>query len=154
LAGHKYKQGIYIPKNPQKYRGDVSNIIFRSSWEKKVQIWLDQNENVIEWSSEEHVVPYISPVDNKHHRYFLDFYAKVKKMDGTIAEYLIEVKPYAQTQAPVPKSRVTKNYINEVCTWGVNSAKWKAAQEFCKKRGWEFKILTENELFGKKPKNK
>lgn len=145
----KYKQGFYYPKNPKKYKGDPSNVVFRSSWEKKLFIWLDTNEYVVEWGSEEIVVPYISPVDSKPHRYFVDVYAEIRSSSGKTTTYLIEVKPYAQTMQPQIKKNVTKRYINEVCTWGVNEAKWKAAREYCRQRGWEFKILTEKELFGK-----
>lgn len=143
----KYKQGIYKPKNPEKYSGDQFNIVYRSSWELRVQKWLDNNENVLEWSSEEHAIPYVSPIDNKIHRYFVDFYAKIKKADGSISTYLIEVKPYAQTVEPEVQKRVSKKYINEVYTWGINSAKWKSAREYCRKNGWEFVILTEKDMF-------
>lgn len=145
----KYHQGIYILKNPQKYKGDPHNVVFRSSWEKKLFIWLDENSNVLEWAAEEIIIPYISPVDSRWHRYFVDVMAKVRKANGDEVTYLIEVKPYAQTIAPEVKKRITKNYINEVCTWGVNSEKWKAAREYCRQKGWEFKILTEKELFKK-----
>lgn len=147
MANTNYKQGIYSLKNPNKYKGDPYNVVYRSSWELKVQKWLDTNPNVIEWSSEEVVIPYISPIDSKFHRYFVDFYAKVKNNQGQLTEYLIEVKPYAQTIEPQVKKRVTKGYINEVYNWGINSAKWKAAKEFCRKRGWEFKIMTEKDIF-------
>jgi hypothetical protein len=59
---------------------------------------------------------------------------------------IIEVKPKKQTQPPKVQKRVTKQYINEVVTWGVNESKWKAATEFCLDRGWHFKILTEDDL--------
>jgi hypothetical protein len=137
----------WFPKNPKKYKGDVHNIWVRSSWEQKVLEWFDINPNVLEYSSEEIVIPYISPIDNRPHRYFVDVYAKMKKINGKIEEYLIEIKPYHQTQQPKYKNRITKTYINEVCTWGVNSAKFEAAKKFCRQRGWIFKILTEQELF-------
>ena len=142
-----YKQGIYKLKNPEKYYGDPHNVIYRSSWELRVFKWLDKNENVLSWGSEELVINYISPVDNRQHRYFPDILAKVKKLDGSIETYVIEVKPYAQTIEPKIKKRVTKTYINEVCTWGVNSAKWAAAKEYCRHRGWTFKLLTEKDIF-------
>lgn len=142
-----YKQGIYKLKNPQKYHGDPHNVIYRSSWELRVFKWLDSNENILSWGSEELTIPYISPVDNKQHRYFPDIIAKVKKFNGTIETYVIEIKPYDQTIEPKIKKRITKNYINEVCTWGVNSAKWSAAKEYCRRRGWVFRLLTEKDIF-------
>lgn len=139
-------KGKYTPKNPQKYRGDPSNIVYRSTWECRVMSWLDSNDNIIEWGSEEFSIPYISPVDGRAHKYYPDFYVKVKQKDETVKVMVLEVKPHKQTLEPQKKSRVTKQYINEVVTYGVNQAKWKAATEFCADRKWEFKILTEYDL--------
>ena len=111
---------------------------------------LDDNLNVVRWASEEIVVPYISPIDNRPHRYFVDFYVEAKAPDGSVKKMLLEVKPAAQTQPPKAPKRRTKRYISEVMTYGVNEAKWKAAKEFCDEKGWEFRIITEAELF-KKP---
>jgi hypothetical protein len=138
--------GKFNPKNPQKYIGDYNNIVYRSSWECKVMDWLDRNDNIISWASEELIIPYLSPADNKYHRYFPDFLVKAKTRDGKFKTILIEVKPKRQTLPPEPKKRMTKQYINEVVTYGVNQAKWKAAQEFCLDRGWEFKVMTEEHL--------
>lgn len=147
MAENKYKQGLYKLKNPSKYKGDPHNIFYRSSWELRAFKWLDDNPHVIEWGSEEIVIPYVSPIDNRQHRYFPDLIVKVKDSKGTVQIYVIEIKPYAQTQEPKVKKNVTKTYINEVCTWGVNSAKWKAAKAYCEHRGWEFKLMTEKNLF-------
>jgi len=139
-------KGKFTPKNPKKYAGDATNIIWRSSWEKRVMDWLDQSESVVYWSSEELAIKYYNPVDNKIHRYFPDFIVKVKKKDGTVMTHVIEVKPEYQTKQPIRK-RKTQKFINEYITYTVNVSKWKAATEFCKDRGWEFKILTEKNLF-------
>jgi hypothetical protein len=143
----RYYQGIYKLKNPQKYKGDINNCVYRSSWEYKFYVYCDVNKNIIEFSSEEIVIPYKSPIDNKFHRYFVDFYIKVKQSDNTIKEYLIEIKPKSQTKKVeyTPK-KSKKTYINEMKTFTVNSAKWDAAREFCRKKNWEFKIITEEEL--------
>ncbi len=138
----------WIPKNPEKYKGDYTNIVARSSWEVKCFNYMDRNPEVIEWSSEEFIIPYKSPVDGKLHRYFPDIIAKMRSSDGRIKTYMIEIKPFYQTQEPQMKKRITKQYINEVCTYGVNTAKWKAAKIFCTQKGWEFLILTEKQLFG------
>jgi hypothetical protein len=139
-------KGLFRPRNPQKYVGDHTNIVYRSSWECRVMNWLDKNPDIISWASEEMIVPYISPVDGKWHRYFPDFLVKVRTKDGKQKTMMLEVKPKKQTYAPEVKRRVTKQYINEVTTWGVNQAKWKAANEYCLDRGWEFKIITEEHL--------
>jgi hypothetical protein len=139
-------KGKYQPINPKKYRGDPTNIIYRSLWERKFMVYCDSNENILEWGSEEIALPYRSPIDNKIHRYFPDFYIKVKESNGSIKKYLIEIKPKKQTIEPIPQKRKTKGYIYEVYEYAKNQAKWKAAEEFCKDRGYEFKVLTEDHL--------
>lgn len=139
-------QGIFRPKNPHKYIGDSNNIVYRSSWECRVMNWLDQNDDILSWASEELTIPYKSPVDNRFHRYFPDFLVKVRTRDGNTKTMMIEIKPKKQTLPPEQRKRVTKQYIEEVMTYGVNQAKWKAAQEYCLDRGWEFKVMTEEHL--------
>jgi len=138
--------GRFTPKNPQKYVGDYKNIIYRSSWECKLMDYLDRNPSVVSWASEEIIIPYISPVDGRWHRYFPDFVVKMKTTTGQLKTMMLEVKPKKQSQPPEPQKRVTKRYINEVVTYGVNQAKWKAATEYCLDRGWEFQVITEDHL--------
>jgi len=142
----KFYQGKYKPKFPEKYKGDPRNIIYRSSWELNVMAYFDRHENIEWWGSEEFHIPYISPMDGKKHRYFPDFIVKTK--DGRITVF--EVKPAHQSRPPEKKSRVTKKYLSEVKTWGINQAKWKAATEYCADRNWKFQVLTEQQLFGKR----
>lgn len=138
-------KGRFVPKNPQKYAGDANNIIWRSTWEKQVMNWFDLSDNVIYWASEELVIPYYDPVSNKKRRYFPDFVVKIRKKDGTVKTHVIEVKPEYQTKQPERK-RKTQKFINEQVTYVINQSKWKAAEEFCKDRGWIFQILTEKHL--------
>ena len=138
-------KGTFKPKNPTKYNGNANNIIYRSLWELRVMKYLDDHPEVIWWASEELIIPYYSPIDNKKHRYFPDFVAKMKRKDGTVMTYVIEVKPEIQTKQPEQK-RKTKKYIQESMTYIINQSKWKAATEFCKDHGWEFKIITEKHL--------
>jgi hypothetical protein len=140
-------KSIYKPSHPEKYQGDCSNIICRSSWERKFCHWCDHNPSIISWASEEFSIPYVSPVDGRVHRYFPDYLIKVKEESGKIKTYVIEVKPKKQTVPPKQKSRVTKSYLYECKTYAVNQAKWKAAEEFCKDRMIEFKVITEDNLF-------
>jgi hypothetical protein len=143
-------KGRFVPKNYKKYKGDPTNVIFRSLLERKFMIYCDTNDYILQWSSEEIIVPYYSPVDKKWHRYFPDFYIKYRDKSGQICESLIEIKPKIQTSAPqvktTPKGRPTSRFLREAITWEVNQAKWKAAQEYCLDRKWEFKIITEKEL--------
>ena len=136
----------YKPSFPKKYKGDPNNIICRSSWERKFCHWCDLNENILEWGSEEFFIPYISPVDNRVHRYYPYFIIKVKEQTGKVKTYVNEVKPQRQTFPPKKKSRITKSFLYEAQTYAVNQAKWKAAQEWCADRLLEFKVITEKEL--------
>ena len=138
--------GKYLPSNCKKYKGNPTQIYYRSLWELKFMKWCDGNNNILEWGSEEIVVPYRSPLDGKYHRYFVDFYVKVKTRTGDIKKYLIEIKPKKQTIEPTVQKRKTAKYINEVTTYVVNQAKWEAAREWCADRRLEFLILTEDHL--------
>ena len=140
-------KGKFRPINPSKYKGDPTNIIYRSLWERKLMSYLDNHKDILQWSSEEFFIPYRSPVDRRLHRYFPDFWVKKRSKDGQINNILIEVKPKKQTLPPEKKKRKTKGYIKEVMIYGINEAKWKAAIEFCKDRRWDFKIMTEDHLF-------
>lgn len=139
-------KGKFRPKHPSKYLGDPTNIIYRSSWERQCMVYFDNNPNIVKWGSEEVIIPYRSPIDGRYHRYFVDFIIKAKQVDGTIQTSLIEVKPFKQTQPPQIQKRKTKRYLNEVTTYLVNEAKWKATESYCKDRKWNFQIITENEL--------
>ena len=145
----QYYQGTFRPKNPKKYRGDPTRIVFRSSWELKAMMFFDTNSFVLEWQSEEFSIPYISPKDGKPHRYFPDFLCKMQTKAG-IKTYLIEVKPESQIQPPKERKRVTQKYLTEVLTYAINTAKWDAAKAYCVLRGWEFMTLNEYELNIKK----
>ena len=140
---HKRK---FTPSHPEKYSGDVSNIIMRSSWETRFAIWCDKNPSVVSWSSEETVIPYRCPTDDKVHRYFIDFKIKIKQRDGSIKVYLIEIKPLKQTQPPEFPGRKTQKFITESFAFVKNQAKWKAAENFCADRKWKFVVLTEDQL--------
>ena len=139
-------KGRYTPKNPKKYRGNPHNVIYRSLWERKFMVYCDHSESIIEWGSEEVVIPYKSPWDGRIHRYFPDFYIKIKTNEGTTKKLIVEINPKKQTKAPKDPERKTKRYLNEVRTWGVISSKWRYATEWCKDNGMEFKILTEDDL--------
>ena len=139
-------KGKYKVRCPYKYKGDPTKVIYRSLWELKFMRYCDSNINILEWGSEEMYVWYRSPVDNRPHRYFPDFYIKVREKNGTIKKYIIEVKPQRQTKPPAKPKRQTKGYLREAFEYAKNQAKWKAANEWCLDRGFEFKVITEKEL--------
>jgi len=139
-------KGRFKVTNLSKYKGDATDVVYRSSWELKFMKWCDTNPSVLEWGSETVIIPYRSPVDSKVHRYFVDFYVKVKSKSNIITKYLVEIKPEKFTKPPEIPNKKTKRFIEEVFMYGVNQAKWKSADEFCKDRGMQFLVLTENDL--------
>ena len=145
-------KGKFKPKHPKKYKGNPKNIIYRSLLERRFMVYLDNNPSILKWSSEEIIIPYVSPLDNRVHRYFPDFYMKYKTKDNLIVEELIEVKPFSQCSPPNPKRKLTKTgrkskrYITEVQSYIINDAKWKQAMKYCESRGWIWRIITEKEI--------
>ena len=139
-------RGRYNPLNPHKYIGDYSNIIYRSLWERKFMIFCDTSKNILKWSSEEIAIPYYFHIDKKMHKYFVDFVIQVKEQNNAIKTYLVEIKPLAQTMRPV-KRKTTKKYLREILEWEKNKSKWQSAIQYAKEKNWEFKILTEKDLF-------
>ena len=138
--------GKFRPRNPKKYKGDSSKIVYRSSWEARCMNYFDLNDNILWWASEEVIVPYRDPVTNKARRYFPDFIIKIKQRTGSIETIMIEVKPQYQKDPPKTQARNTKKYIKEVYTYTVNQMKWRAAKEYCLDRKWKFMVLTEKDL--------
>jgi hypothetical protein len=147
-------RGKFYPKNRNKYKGDPDNIVFRSLWERRVMVDLDENPNVISWGSEEVIIPYYDPIADKNRRYFPDFVFKVRDRQGNIRTILMEVKPLKETKPPVSPKRKTKRYLTEGATYVTNEAKWAAARQVCAQMGWEFKIATEEHIFPPKKSNK
>ena len=142
--------GKFKPKNYKKYKGDPTKIYYRSLWERRFMVYCDNNSKIIEWGSEEIIIPYKSPLDKKTHRYFPDFYVKYINKDKQVVREIIEVKPKKHLSPPKQPKRKTKRYLNEVATYIKNQAKFKAAEEYCKDRRYGFRILTEDQLLPKK----
>jgi len=135
-------QGIYNPKNPNKYAGNTKNIVYRSSWELSCMSKFDLDPNIIYWASEEVAVPYVSPQDGRIHRYFPDFVIKKRFPDGKIRTLMLEIKRQDHVDPPRP-GKNKKRYLLEALQWGVNQAKWQAAKSYCEQIGWEFAVITE-----------
>ncbi len=135
-------RGKYKVKRRTKYLGDVDNVVYRSLWERNVFRWLDSNADIIEWNSEEVVIPYVCGTDRKVHRYFIDVYFKTR----TGQKYLIEIKPKKETMPPKKPARRTRRYIAEGLTYIKNQSKWQAAKDFAKDNGAKFEIWTEDTL--------
>lgn len=146
-------KGRFKPTNPEKYKGDPTNIVYRSLWEFKFFRFIDMHPDVIWWQSEEISIPYLSPIDNKVHRYYPDVTLKKRVGPDKYETVMIEIKPQKQTTPPdiskrnnTPSGRISRRYINEVKTYGINDAKWQAARKYCEERGWKFEIMTEKHL--------
>lgn len=146
----KFRQGYYILNNPDKYIGDPTKIIYRSSWEYKFCRYCDDSTNVLKWSSEPFPIKYISPIDGKEHDYYIDFYMRGIK-DGQEIDYLVEVKPAASLLKPVFEGIQTmaklKNFNYAAKTFIINTAKFSAAKAHAESIGYKFIIVTEDFLF-------
>jgi len=141
----KYSQDEFVPKNPQKLVGNARPF-YRSSWELRVMMLLDQHPNVINWASESITIPYKSPLDGKMHRYIPDFLIVYKDKTGKERAELVEVKPAKEAIAENAKSKRDRTALL------LNTAKWGAAMMYCKKNGLTFRILTEDQIFVSKGK--
>ena len=143
---NKFKQGIYKPVHIEKYIGKKLPV-FRSGWELKFFKWADCNENILKWGSENVIIPYLNPLDNKVHRYFVDNFIIFKDRNGDSNKFLIEIKPSKQTKRPVrSKNKKSSTMLYEQKTYVTNIAKWKAAKQWASKKGYKFLIVTEKEL--------
>lgn len=152
----KTYKGLYKVKNPEKYLGDVKNVVYRSGWERSVCIYLDESSQVKSWGSEETIIPYLCETDKKVHRYFMDF--KITYTNGRTV--LVEVKPHKETIPPKTVGKPRKQVINETLKYIKNHSKWKATEEYVANKGWHFEIWDEHRLramgilpkpLGKKP---
>lgn len=140
-----FRQGVFEPKHPEKYVGNVDNIVYRSSWELKFNQFCDNNPNILRWASEEIKIPYIKPTDNRVHHYYPDYWIEYKNKSGQVVREIIEVKPSTQTRAP--RRKKARQQLYEQLTYAINIAKWTYAKKWCEERGIKFRIVTEKELF-------
>lgn len=142
-----YKQGFYKPRHPEKYKGNIENIRYMSSWELHTNQFLDGNPNILAWSSEEIAIPYFKPTDQRVHNYFPDYWVKYKNKSGKIVEEIWEVKPAKQIARPKTVGKRKKYQLIESITYAINQAKWLAAKAYCQKNGYIFRLMSENQLF-------
>jgi hypothetical protein len=147
----RYQSGKYIPQNPSKYIGDINNIIYRSSWERKFSQYCDLNPNILKWSSEPLIIKYWSPIDKKEHNYHPDYYIKVVNSKGEIEEWILDIKPQSQyklDKKPAIKGNITekklKSYNEKLKIWITNRAKFEAATRFAESRGYKFGAIDES----------
>lgn len=143
MSSKKYRQGIFTPVNKSKFIG--TRATYRSGLELKFMRFCDNNINVIQWGSENVIVPYISPLDGRVHRYFVDNYVVIRE-GLTVNRYLIEIKPSSQLKIPTTKYKKKEHLIYEQSTYIINQAKWAAAAAYALKHNCIFKIITEKEL--------
>ncbi len=151
MKKNTFKQGFYKPIHLEKYAGDASRIVWRSSWELRFMRWCDLQPNVLKWASEELIIPYFSAIDQKQHRYFVDFVVTIRNKLGETMTYLVEIKPHEQTQPPKPSR--SKYYQSKCLEYVKNQEKWKAADAWARSHGMKFIVMTEYELGMRKRKN-
>lgn len=144
------KPVLFNPHHPEKYFGDLSQIVLRSALEKRFALWCDRNPAVEKWVSEELIVPYISPLDGEKHRYFIDFRIWIRDKSAALKEYWVEIKPKYETLPPVPAQKPTAKararLLEEQQTWAVNRAKWSAAEGAAASMGAKFLVVTDEDL--------
>lgn len=143
----KYKQGLFTPRNPEKYVGDVTKIRYMSSWELELHEFFDNNRTILRWSSESIAIPYIKPTDGRIHRYYPDYWIEYVNKDGVIVREIIECKPRSQTRKPRKQRGTGRTSLYETIQYAVNAAKWSAAIEWCKHHGFTFRVVTERSIF-------
>jgi len=143
----RVRQGKYTLIHPEKYNGNPNNVRYMSSWELNFHKFLDNNKNILEWSSEEIKIPYLKPTTGRVHMYLPDYWVKYVTTNGELVEEIIEVKPDKETRAPRGTGKNKKTQLYEQLTWAVNDAKWKAAELYCKTKNIKFRIITEKHLF-------
>jgi len=144
----KFSQGLFEPKNPEKYAGKGS-IRYRSSWELKFMNFLDENPAIKHWASESISIPYINPIVNKTKSYIPDFFIIYEDAQGNKKAEIVEIKPHKETTLE-NAGRSQKSQIQAV----VNQAKWKAAVDFCSRQGIAFRVITEHDMFAGTKKKK
>jgi len=141
------KKGAFVPRHPEKYVGNLNNIIYRSSWELSFMTFLDNNAVIEKWGSEIISILYRKPTTGRIHKYYPDFWVKYKNKNGKMIQEVIEVKPEKQTRRPTTVGKNKKTQLYEAVMWEINKAKWKSARLFCDKYGMNWRIVTEKEIF-------
>lgn len=136
----KYSQGIYTPKNPEKYMGKQQPR-YRSSWEMVFMRFLDENVNITHWASESIAIPYRHPFTGKITNYVPDFFVVYENKKGKRLAEVVEIKPKKQSLIESKASQKDRMVV------AVNHAKWAAANIYCKANGFVFRVITENDIF-------
>jgi hypothetical protein len=144
----KYSQGIFTPKNPEKYAGRGS-IRYRSSWELKFMNFLDENPSIKNWASESISIPYKNPIANKTKSYVPDFFIVYEDVNKKLHAEIVEIKPHKETSFEAA-GKSTRNQVQAA----INQAKWTAAKQFCDRQGMQFRIITEHDMFAGTKKKK
>lgn len=137
----KWAQGIYTPKNPQKYIGNHKPK-YRSGWELTFMTFCDSNDNIIYWASESMRIPYKHPLTGKPTIYVPDFFVVYQNRFGKQVAEVVEIKPKKQS---IIESKVASAKDRMVVA--INHAKWTAAMAYCKSQGLTFRVITEDDIF-------
>jgi uncharacterized phage-associated protein len=144
----KYAQGLFTPKNPDKYVGKKQPI-YRSSWELAFMNFCDVNDHILAWASESIHIPYYNPLKQKNTHYIPDFFIKYRNATGQEKAELIEIKPSKETSLQTAGKSV-RNQAYAI----VNQAKWQAADNWCRNNNIQFRVITEQDIFHNPGKKK
>lgn len=133
-------KGVFTPQFPSKYTGEYP-IIYRSSWELEFMRYCDLHPGVMEWASEPVKIPYKNPLKGTQTVYVPDFLVTYMKAGGGKSTKLIEIKPMHEAMEAHARNS------QDVAIRTKNEAKWGAATQWAGRRGIDFLVLTEAELF-------
>jgi len=135
-----FRQGAYTVKNTEKYVGKGTPR-YRSGWELTFMMFLDSNDNIVQWASESISIPYRNPLTGKQSMYIPDFFVTYRQRNNTVRAEVIEIKPKGQSLIEAKASDRDRAIV------AVNYAKWHAATIWCRRNGLTFRVINEDQIF-------
>ena len=142
-----FRQGVYSVINKEKYVGKGAPR-YRSGWEMTFMMFLDSNDNVLQWASESVRIPYRHPLTGKMTMYVPDFLVTYRGPNNTVRAELIEIKPKAQSILEAKMKDRDRAII------AINYAKWDSATKWARANGLVFRVITEDQIYHQGGKKK
>ena len=135
------KTGVYNMMHPEKFTG-TEKPVYKSNLEFLFMRYADTNPAIVQWGYENCSIKYLDKSTNpaKVRRYFIDFVCKVR-VGSLFKTVWVEIKPKSETHKPRSNANVKTQLI-----WVKNQCKWEAATQLAKLKGYEFHVITEEEL--------
>jgi hypothetical protein len=135
-----FRQGVYTVRNTQKYVGK-NKPRYRSGWEMTFMMFLDSNDNIVNWASESISIPYRNPITGRQSMYVPDFFVTYRDRNNQTRAELIEIKPKKQSLIESKASDRDRAIV------AVNYAKWDAATKWARRQGLTFRVINEDQIF-------